>query len=111
VVVLAACGSTASAPARPGPGPGHSEPGPAAANPDQPAPDRTAADCERLIAHAVTLGAAERPTDPPLTADERSAVERELRTTWAPRCTAMTTRGYECALSAHTLTELDACGG
>jgi hypothetical protein len=108
VVVLAACSGTASAPAQPRPP--ASGPGPRGEAP-HPAPDRTDADCERLIAHAVALGSAEQPAQQQLTADERTALERDLRTAWLPRCSEMTSHGYECALSAHTLAELDACGG
>lgn len=108
MVVLAACSGTASAPARPSPP--ASGPGPRGEAP-HPAPERKEADCDRLITHALDLGSAERPPEQQLTADERTALQHNLRTTWLPRCNAMTSHGYECALSAHTLAELDACGG
>ena len=108
VVVLAACSGTASAPAHPGPaGPDHEPPAPA----PSPAPDRTAADCARLIDHAVALGTSEQPGDQRPTAEERTAIATELRTAWTPRCQQMTSNGYACALAVGTLAELDACGG
>lgn len=108
MVVLAACSGTASAPAQPRPPASGSG---ARGEVPHPAPDRTERDCERLIAHAIALGSAEQPAEQQLTADERTALERDLRTTWQPKCSEMTGHGYECALSAHTLAELDACGG
>lgn len=70
-----------------------------------------ARDCDNLIRHAVSLGVAERPADQQLTADERAALHAQLRTQWTPKCEAMTSRGYHCALAATSLAELEACGG
>lgn len=83
------------------------------ARPDagQPATPSNARDCDALIAHAVALGVAERPEDQKLTADERASMHAQLRTSFAPKCEQMTSRGYECALAAATLDELGACGG
>jgi hypothetical protein len=83
------------------------------ARPDagQPASSPKARDCDALIAHAVALGVAERPDDQKLTADERASMQAQLRTSFAPKCEQMTSRGYECALAAATLAELGACGG
>ena len=67
--------------------------------------------CDKLIAHAVALGAAERPADQKPTDDERAAMQSQLRTSYAPKCKQMTSKGYDCALAAHTLAELEACGG
>ena len=66
--------------------------------------------CTKLIAHAVDLGIAERPADQKPTDDERAAMQSQLRESWSPKCKQLTNHGYECALAAHTLAELDACG-
>lgn len=75
------------------------------------APARSDEQCDQLIAHALALGAAERPLDQKPTDAERVAIESELRAAWSPRCKQLTSRGYDCAMAAHTLAELDACGG
>lgn len=110
MLVLVACGGKTRAPAPPagtrgsGAGLGGGELHAAAA-------DRSDAQCDQLIAHALALGIAERPPDQKPTDDERTAIETDLRAAWSPRCKQLTTRGYDCAMAAHTLAELDACGG
>jgi hypothetical protein len=64
-----------------------------------------------LIAHAVDLGAAERPDDQKPNVDERASMQAQLRTSWEPKCQAMSTRAFDCALAARTLADLDRCGG
>jgi hypothetical protein len=64
-----------------------------------------------LIAHAVDLGAAERPNDQKPNEQESATMQAQLKTSWTPKCEAMSSRAYECALSARTLAELDRCGG
>jgi hypothetical protein len=67
-------------------------------------------DCDKLIAHAVELGAAERPDDQKPNADERASMQAQLKSSWTPKCEAMSSRAYECAVAARTLPALDACG-
>ncbi len=67
--------------------------------------------CKKLIEHLVTLAVAERPAEQRISDDERKNIESQLRTSWGPKCNAMTERGYSCAVSAPTLAELDRCGG
>jgi hypothetical protein len=59
----------------------------------------------------VTLAVAERPADQKPTEAERANIVKQLQPTWAPKCKEMTTKGYDCAVSAQTLAELDRCGG
>ena len=111
MLLLVACGPKPGAPAHPvdpqrGSGAGSSE----VAVPTGDA-SRTEAQCDKLIAHAVELGAAERPPEQTPSDAERTAMQTQLRTSWSPKCKPMTSRGYECALAAHTLAELAACGG
>jgi hypothetical protein len=91
---------TAGTAAQPGIGPSTAEQQPAAE-------DR----CKRLIDHVVTLAIAERPADQKVNADEQKNIASQLRTSWEPKCSAMTERGYTCAVNAPTLAELDRCGG
>lgn len=107
MVLVVACSSKPSAPAHPS----ATQP---PATPDAgenavPVADRSEEQCDRLIAHVVALGAAERPADQKPTQDERTAIQAQMRTAWAPTCKQLTSRGYDCALAAHTLAELDAC--
>jgi hypothetical protein len=67
--------------------------------------------CEKLIDRVVTLAVEERPVDQKLNDDERAKISTQLRTAWAPKCEAMTSKGYDCAVTAPTLAELDRCGG
>jgi hypothetical protein len=67
--------------------------------------------CAKLVSHALALGTAERPADQKLTEDERTRIETQLRTDWAPKCKQMTSRDYDCALAASTLAAISACGG
>ena len=73
--------------------------------------ERSSDDCRRLVEHTVALADAERPPEHKLTADERSRLATQLRDRWAASCAAMTSGGYQCALGARTLAELDGCGG
>jgi hypothetical protein len=72
--------------------------------------ERSSDDCRRLVDHTVALADAERPPEHKLTADERSRLATQLRDRWAASCKTMTSGGYQCALAARTLAELDACG-
>jgi hypothetical protein len=85
---------------KPGPGSNASQPRPAVEN-----------RCDKLIEHLVTLAVAERPAEQKISDDERKNIESQLRTSWGPKCNAMTERGYSCAVNAPTLAELDRCGG
>jgi hypothetical protein len=67
--------------------------------------------CEKLLDHTLTLAVAERPADQKPTDEERTLIASQLRTDWVPKCKQMTDRGYDCALGAKTLAELDRCGG
>jgi len=59
----------------------------------------------------VGLAVAERPADQKPTEDERANIVTQLRGSWSPKCKQMTSRGYDCAVAAHTLGELERCGG
>jgi hypothetical protein len=59
----------------------------------------------------VALAVSERPADQKPSDDERAKIVKELESTWAPKCEAMTSKGYDCALTAQSLAELDRCGG
>jgi hypothetical protein len=106
VIVLAACSGRAGAPAHPEPKPTGGS-GSAATATTTGASD---ADCDKLITHAVDLGIAERPADQKPTADERTSLQAQLRQAWSAKCKQITSREYSCAIAAHTLAELDACG-
>lgn len=97
MLVLVACSGRSSGPA----------------HPDRPAegatPSRSDTQCDKLIAHTLALAVAERPAEQKLTADERTAIEAQLRKTWLASCKQMTTTGYDCALAAHTLADVDTC--
>jgi hypothetical protein len=67
--------------------------------------------CNKLIDRVVTLAVAERPADQKPTDDERANIVKQLHSAWAPKCEAMTNKGYDCAVKAQTLAELDRCGG
>jgi len=105
--VVAACSSSAAPPTRPtGPtGSGAADTGaPTAVAP-------TERECEQLVAHAVSLGAAERTGRPP----DQLATETDqdqLRTRLRPfvdECRGLSREGYRCAAQAATLAELAAC--
>lgn len=107
MVLVVACSSKPSAPAHPSatpPPPAQGSGGTAVST-----PDRSEEQCDRLIAHVVALGAAERPPDQKPTDDERAAIQAQMRTAWSPQCQQLTSRGFDCALAARTLAELDAC--
>ncbi|HUJ60500.1 MAG TPA: hypothetical protein VLX92_18490 [Kofleriaceae bacterium] len=99
IVVAAACGSAPPAPARPTP-PADGGRAIAEASPD-------ARECDALFAHAVELAAAEQRA---ATADDRSRVQGELQAELGASCRAMPRADYRCALAAHSLADLDACG-
>jgi hypothetical protein len=54
---------------------------------------------------------AERPADQKPSDEERANIAKLLHSAWAPKCDAMTSKGYDCAATAQTLAELDRCGG
>jgi hypothetical protein len=102
-VVLAACGgpptkTTHAEPQRPQHGSGAAV-----------AATETAGPCDPLIAHVIVLAAAERPAEQRPTDAERAAIDKQLRETWSPACQRMTRKGYDCALAATTLAQLDGC--
>jgi hypothetical protein len=113
IALVTACGGRPSAPAHHAakpPGGGGSER--LAVEPTESRSDeRTNDECGKLVEHALALGDAERPPEQALTGDERARLAAELRERWAAPCKEMTSRGYQCALAARTLVELDACGG
>ncbi len=116
LAAVSACGGAApGANAQPGLQSGGK---PAQKTPDQAVGPRTAeqppsADdrCNKLVEHVVTLAVAERPAEQTLNDAERKNLESQLRTSWGTKCTAITDRGYRCALAAPTLSDLDRCGG
>jgi hypothetical protein len=64
-----------------------------------------------LLDRVVTLAIAERPAEQIPTDAERANIVTQLRTSWSPKCEAMTNKGYDCALNAPTLADVDRCGG
>jgi hypothetical protein len=114
VIVLVACGGQPSAPAHPKQGPQASGVGPQqGVGPQAPDTKPTAGDdrCDKLIDRVVTLAVAERPVDQKPTEDERAAIVSQLRGSWTGKCEGMTAKGYDCAVRAQNLAELDRCGG
>jgi hypothetical protein len=115
VILLVACGPKPGAPAHPADPHDGSTAGSAttggqtAIAGDSGVP--TDAQCDKLITHALDLGAAERPAEQKPTDAERATHQAQLRSTWSPKCKQMTSRGYDCALAAHSLAELERCGG
>jgi hypothetical protein len=63
-----------------------------------------------LIDHVVTLAVDERPPDQKPTGDERAHLADQLRTSWFAKCGDMTSKGYDCALAARSLGDIDRCG-
>ena len=100
MLVLVACGGRSSAPAHPETPPRASKEG---------ATSRSDQHCDKLIAHTLSLAVAERPAEQKLTPDERTNIEAQLRKTWRASCKQMTTTGYDCALAAQSLAEVDTC--
>ena len=95
--LLACGGSRAPAPARPQPTTApHVE-------------SRSDDKCDKLIAHALTLAVAERPADQKLTDAERTSIETQLRASWIASCRQMTAAGYDCAVAATSIAELERC--
>lgn len=76
-----------------------------------PGAGRSDEQCDNLLAHTFELAVAERPAEQKLTADERTNIQTQLRKTWLASCRQMTSTGYDCALAAHSLAEVDACSG
>ncbi len=106
-LVVAACSSSAAPPARPtGPtGSGSGDPGELAGS------GPTERECEQLVAHAVTLGAAERTGRPPdqlSTEADQEQVKTRLRP-FVDECRALPRTSYRCAIAATTMAELAGC--
>lgn len=105
-VLVVACSSSPSTPARPHPEPPRIDAGP----PDAPGPD--ARECEALITHAIELGMADqraaRPADQLPTEADREALRTSLRPL-ADECRALPRDTYRCAIAASTTAELTAC--
>jgi len=116
--VLASCGAKPSAPAHPdGDADGHQASG-SGLRPDgsgseqtQPIDSHHDDKCDRLLDRVVTLAVAERPAEQIPTNEERAAIVTQLRASWSPKCEAMTSKGFDCALRAPTLADVDRCGG
>jgi hypothetical protein len=109
VVLAVACAGKPSAPAHPSAPP--PPPAPDSGGSAVPVADRSEEQCDKLIAHVVALGAAERPADQKPTDAERAAITAQMRTAWSPQCKQLTSRGFDCALAAQTLAALDTCPG
>jgi hypothetical protein len=117
LLALVACSGRSSAPAHPEEGPRASGSGlrasdnRAQSDEHQPIDSRRNDKCVRLIDRVVTLAIAERPAEQKPTDEERTNLVKQLEPTWAPKCEAMTSKGFDCAVTAQTLAELDRCGG
>jgi hypothetical protein len=109
VVILVACGGRSSEPAHPV-ATGSGNPPRAGGEVATATPaDRGDEQCDKLFAHALTLGIAERPADQKLTSDERANADAQLHKSWLTSCRQMTSREYDCAMRAATLAELEGC--
>jgi hypothetical protein len=64
-----------------------------------------------LIDRVVTLAIAERPAEQAPTDTERANIVTQLRASWSPKCEAMTSKGFDCALRAPSLADVDRCSG
>ncbi|HEY5924314.1 MAG TPA: hypothetical protein VIV11_21705 [Kofleriaceae bacterium] len=107
-VLLLSCSGKPSAPAHPtggGTQSGSQTTGSVASD------GRSDEQCDKLIDHVVSLAINERPADQKPTDDERAKIVTDLRTTWTPKCRAMTSSGYDCALKSQSLAAVDACSG
>lgn len=105
VALAGACGGAHSAPVRPRPAArpaaqAHLTVAPPAAAPSE-------ADCDRLIAHAVDLGVAERGD----AAAPGAPLRAQLQAQFATACRAMPRADYTCAVAAPSLDALAACDG
>lgn len=102
-----ACSSTGGRPRPPGPG----APPDAAVEPSSTAPSER--ECDDLIGHAIAIRIAEMrqtvPADQLPTEAEQAALRGELRASFLPACREGSREGYQCAMAARTLAELDAC--
>jgi len=107
-LLFAACGGGHAAPARPAPAPLRHDAGVAAVG--QPP---SAAECDRLIAHAVDLGMAEqrahRTPERVPTEEQLAKVRAQLHDGYAAACHALTREALACAMAATTLDTLAAC--
>ncbi len=106
-LVVAACSSSAAPPTRPiGPtGSGSGDPG------ELTAAAPTERECEQLVAHAISLGGAERTGRPPdqlSTEADQEQLEIRLRP-FIDECRALPRDSYRCALAATAMAELAAC--
>jgi hypothetical protein len=109
-----ACGSARSSPPITPPPPPQSSPetgsGSAVAV-APPAPDAPPADaeCDALVAHALSLEMAERPADQQLAEPERAKVLAQLREQQRPACRTLSREAYRCMLAAGKVADLASC--
>ena len=106
-LVIAACSGSTAPPTRPTTPTGSGSDGPEETSAAAP----TERECEQLVAHAVSLGAAERTGRPP---DQLSteADQDQLRIRLRPfieECRALPRDSYRCAALATTLSVLAGC--
>jgi hypothetical protein len=75
------------------------------------APDASPSDaeCDQLVAHALTLELANRPADQQLGEPEREKVLVHARQEQRPACRTLSRDAYRCILAAATVSELARC--
>jgi hypothetical protein len=103
-----ACGSARSAPPITPPPP-RTGSGSAAVPP--PAADAAPSDaeCDALVAHALTIELAERPVDQQLAEPERAKLLAKLQQDQRPACRALSREVYRCIVAAGKVAELASC--
>src|SRR5262245_11232995 len=69
----------------------------------------TAQECEALLGHTLEVANAERPPERRTDDSERARARDDLRSTFMPKCQAMTRTKYACALDAPNVTAMKAC--
>jgi hypothetical protein len=74
-----------------------------------PAASPSDAECDALVAHALTLELAARPADQQLAEPERGTVLARLREEQRPACRTLSRDAYRCMLAAGTVAVLASC--
>jgi hypothetical protein len=67
------------------------------------------AECDQLVAHALTLELADRPADQQLGDPERDKVLAQAREAQRPACRALSRDAYRCMAAATTSGDLARC--
>jgi hypothetical protein len=67
------------------------------------------AECDALVAHALTLELGDRPADQQLGEPERGKVLAQAREAQRPGCRALSRDAYRCMLAAGTSADLARC--